>query len=49
MKKLFKSKKVIGALVTLIVALVSVGLGVDLGSGAESSVTNVVCQVITCE
>lgn len=49
MKKLFKSKKVVGALVALIIALVSVGLGVELGEGVEGSVTDVVCQVITCE
>ncbi len=49
MKKLFKSKKVVGALVALVIALVSVGLGVDLGEGTEGSVTDVVCQVITCE
>lgn len=49
MKKLFKSKKVVGALVALVIALVSVGLGVELGEGAEGSVTDVVCQVITCE
>ena len=49
MKKLFKSKKVVGAIIALVVALVSVGLGVDLGEGTEGSVTDVVCQVITCE
>ncbi|AFH19876.1 hypothetical protein ACG-C91_0050 [Escherichia phage vB_EcoP_ACG-C91] len=49
MKKLFKSKKVVGALVALVIALVSVGLGVDFGEGTEGSVTDVVCQVITCE
>lgn len=48
MKKLLKSKKVIGALIALIVALVSVGLGVDLGN-AGSAATDAVCQVITCE
>lgn len=47
--KLLKSKKVIAALVALALALVSVGLGVDLG-GTEtgSSITDVVCQVVTC-
>lgn len=49
MKKLFKSKKVVGALVALVIALVSVGLGVDFGEGTEGSVTDVVCQVVTCE
>lgn len=49
MKKLFKSKKVVGALIALVIAIVSVGLGVDLGEGTEGSVTDVVCQVITCE
>lgn len=49
MKKLLKSKRVVGALVALVIALVSVGLGVDLGEGTEGSVTDVVCQVITCE
>lgn len=48
MSKLFKSKKVIAALVALALALVSVGLGVDLGTGTGSSITDVVCQVITC-
>ena len=49
MKKLFKSKKVVGAFIALVIAIVSVGLGVDLGEGTEGSVTDVVCQVITCE
>lgn len=47
--RILKNKKVVGALVALAIALVSVGLGVDLGEGAEGSVTEVVCQVITCE
>ncbi|QYC97040.1 hypothetical protein [Klebsiella phage IME184] len=47
--KLLKSKKVIAALVGLVAALVSVGMGVDFGSGTASGVTEVICQAITCE
>lgn len=47
MKKLLKSKKVIAALVALVIAAVSVGLNVDVGVTADQ-VTGVVCQVITC-
>lgn len=49
MKKLFKSKEVVSAIIALVVAIVSAGLGVDLGEGTEGPVTDVVCQVITCE
>lgn len=47
MKNLFKSKKVIAALLALVIALVSVGLGVDVGVTADE-VTGVVCQLVTC-
>lgn len=45
--KLLKSKKVIAALLALIIALVSVGLGVDVGVSADE-VAGVVCQLVTC-
>lgn len=48
MGKIFKNKKVVLALVTLVVTLVAVGLNVDLGVGTASSVTEVICQVVTC-
>ncbi|QGH45138.1 hypothetical protein [Ralstonia phage Reminis] len=48
MGKLFKSKKVILALVALAVTLVSVGLGTDLGDGTAEAITGVICQVVTC-
>lgn len=44
----FKNKKVVAALVVLALALVSAGLGVDLGTGASEAITNVICQVVTC-
>lgn len=49
MAKVLKSKKVIGAAVALVVAIVGVGLGVEIG-GAETakSITDVICQVVTC-
>lgn len=49
MGKIFKSKKVLGAIVVLVVTLVSVGLNVDLGTGVASQVTDVICSVVTCE
>ncbi|QHJ79495.1 MAG: hypothetical protein [Caudoviricetes sp.] len=48
MGKIFKSKKVIAALVALAVALVSVGLGTDVGAGTTDAVVGVICQVVTC-
>lgn len=47
MSKLFKSKKVITALLALVIALVSVAFGVDFGVTADE-VTGVVCQLVTC-
>lgn len=48
MSKLFKSKKVIAAIVLLAVALVSTGLGVELGAGTSDAITGVICQVVEC-
>lgn len=48
MGKILKNKKVVLALVTLVVTVVAVGLNVDLGAGTASAVTDVICQVITC-
>lgn len=48
MGKLFKNRKVILALVALLVTLVSVGLGTDMGSGTSEAITGVICQVVTC-
>lgn len=47
--KLLKSKKVVAALVGLVVALVSVGMGVEFGSQTADAVTSVVCQAVGCE
>lgn len=47
--KLLKSKKVVAALVGLVVALVSVGLGVDFGAGTGDAVTSIICQAVNCE
>lgn len=47
--KLLKSKKVIAALVGLVVALVSVGMGVEFGAQTADAVTSVVCQAVGCE
>lgn len=47
MSKLFRSKKVIAALAALVIALVSVGLGIDVGVDADS-ITGLVCQVVEC-
>lgn len=48
MGKIFKNKKVLLALATLVVTLVGVGLGTDLGDGTASAVVGVICQVVTC-
>ena len=49
MMKFLKSKKVVAALVGLVVALVSVGLGIDFGAGTGDAVTSVICQAVSCE
>lgn len=48
MGAIFKNKKVVTAIVALVVALVSVGLGTDLGAGTGDAVVGVICQVVTC-
>ncbi|URY99184.1 hypothetical protein 6939_0005 [Klebsiella phage 6939] len=48
MGKLFKNRKVILAFVALLVTLVSVGLGTDMGNGTAEAITGVICQVVTC-
>lgn len=47
--RLLKSKKVIAALVGLVVALVSVGMDVELGAQTADAVTSVICQAVGCE
>lgn len=48
MGKLFKNRKVVLAIVALVVTLVSVGLGTDLVDGTAEAITGVICQVVTC-
>lgn len=45
--KLLKSKKVIAAIIALIIALASVAFDVDFGVSADD-VTGVVCQLVSC-
>lgn len=47
--RLLKNKKVVAALVGLVVALVSVGMGVEFGAQTADAVTSVVCQAVGCE
>ena len=47
--KFLKNKKVVAALVALALALIGVGLSVDLGDGAGNAATDAICQAITCE
>lgn len=49
MKNVMKSKKVIFALVTLVATVAAVALDVELGGNVAASVTDVICQVITCQ
>ncbi|AKA61858.1 putative membrane protein [Proteus phage vB_PmiP_Pm5460] len=46
MKKIFKNKKVVGATVALILAILGTALGMEIGG--EQAVTDIVCEVITC-
>lgn len=46
MKKIFKNKKVVGATVALILAILGTALGMEIGG--EQAVTEIVCEVITC-
>lgn len=48
MSKILKSKKVISAVVLLAVALVSAGLGVEIGAATPDAITGVICQVVEC-
>lgn len=47
--KFLKNKKVVAALVALALALIGVGLGVDLSDRAGNAATDAICQAITCE
>lgn len=46
--KLLKNKKVILALVTLVATLVAVSLNVELGDSVSATVTEIICQAVTC-
>lgn len=48
MKKLFTNKKVIAALVVLVIAVLSVTFGLNLGDGTASAITSAICQVVEC-
>lgn len=47
MLKVFKSKKVIAALVSLALAVMGVVLGIDIGA-SHGAITDAACQVIGC-
>lgn len=48
--KVYKNKKVIAALVALIIALLAAFLpDTDLGQGTGEAVTNVICSVVECQ
>lgn len=48
--KVYKNKKVIAALVALVIALLAAFLpDTDLGQGTGEAVTNVICSVVECQ
>lgn len=48
--KVYKNRKVIAALVALVIALLAAYLpNTDLGQGTGEAVTNVICSVIECQ
>lgn len=49
MGKIFKSKRVIAAFVTLVVVVLGAALGTDLGAGTATSITDVVCTIVACQ
>lgn len=49
MGKIFKSKKVIAAFVTLVVVVLGAALGTDLGAGTATSITDAVCTIVACQ
>lgn len=49
MGKIFKSKKVIAAFVTLLVAVLGTALGTDLGADTANTITELVCTIVSCQ
>lgn len=49
MGNIFKNKKVVSAFVTLVVVLLGAALGTDLGAGTASSVTDLICTIVSCQ
>ncbi|WYM31529.1 hypothetical protein VL73_47 [Erwinia phage VL73] len=49
MGKIFKNKKVITAIVVLLVTVAAVGLKTDFGPDAANQITNVICSFVACE
>lgn len=47
MKGIFKKKKVIAAIVALVLAVTGAALSVDIGG--ETQITELICEVVTCE
>lgn len=49
MGKIFKSKKVIAAFVTLLVVVLGTALGTDFGADTANSVTDLICTIVDCQ
>jgi hypothetical protein len=48
--KVYKNKKVIAALVALVIALLAALLPqTELGAGTGEAITNVICSVVECQ
>ncbi|QJD54750.1 hypothetical protein PssvBMR4_gp52 [Pseudomonas phage MR4] len=49
MGKIFKNKKVVAAAVTLVLVILGAALGTDLGADTASSVTDLICTIVSCQ
>lgn len=47
--KVYKNKKVIAALVALVLALIAALTQTELGEGTGAAVVNVICSVVECQ
>lgn len=49
MGKIFKNKKVVAAAVTLVLVILGTALGSDLGADTATSVTDLICTIVSCQ
>lgn len=49
MGKVFKNKKVVAAAVTLVLVILGTALGANFGADTANSVTDLICNIVSCQ